>query len=157
MTDTVSSRGYAARAVLRPGPVPPRPGAGTDLAFFFGGPRARHTAGDDEGPDRTTTVANNPTLPKLPSLPRLPRKAKAEHPCACGCGLPTRSTWHPGHDAIAAAWALRVVRGIVTEAPAPHTAAVARLVPDVRRQEEARAKAKQAKAQAKTPAVVKAS
>lgn len=56
----------------------------------------------------------------LPAMPRTGRKAKPMHGCACGCGMETRSTWHPGHDGRATGWALRVERGIITidEVPA---------------------------------------
>lgn len=68
---------------------------------------------------------------KLPTLPPLPGKGKAKAPqkCACGCAELTKGgRFLPGHDAIRLAWAIRVERGIVEEAPAPHTAAVAAFV-----------------------------
>lgn len=52
-------------------------------------------------------------LAALPALPRTGRRAKAIVPCACGCGLGTKSTWHPGHDGRATGWAVRVERGLL--------------------------------------------
>lgn len=59
-------------------------------------------------------------LAALPALPRTGRRAKAIVPCACGCGLGTKSTWHPGHDGRATGWAVRVEREImgIDEVPA---------------------------------------
>lgn len=66
------------------------------------------------------------TRANLPTLTKLPRKAKAPRPCECGCAVPTRGgRFLPGHDAILAAWALRVQRGAIAQAPEPHTEAVA--------------------------------
>lgn len=52
-------------------------------------------------------------LSALPALPRAGRRARAVVPCLCGCGLGTKSTWHPGHDGRATGWAVRVERGIM--------------------------------------------
>ena len=52
-------------------------------------------------------------LAPLPALPKAARKPKPTKPCACGCGLSTRSTWFPGHDARHHGWVLRVLRGVV--------------------------------------------
>lgn len=49
----------------------------------------------------------------LPAMPRSGRRARAIVPCACGCGLGTKSTWHPGHDGRATGWAVRVERGLM--------------------------------------------
>lgn len=56
----------------------------------------------------------------LPSLPRSNRKNRPIVPCACGCGMGTKSTWFPGHDGRATGWAVRVERGQMTleEVPA---------------------------------------
>lgn len=59
------------------------------------------------------------TLNAMPMMPRI-TKAKPVHACACGCGQPTKGTWHPGHDGRANGWAIRVMREIMTidEVPA---------------------------------------
>ena len=49
---------------------------------------------------------------RMPSLPSM-SKAGAIHGCACGCGLPTRRTWYPGHDGRATGWAIRIEKGII--------------------------------------------
>ena len=56
----------------------------------------------------------------LPAMPRSGKRNRAIVPCACGCGLGTKSTWHPGHDGRATGWAVRVERGImkIEEVPA---------------------------------------
>lgn len=56
----------------------------------------------------------------LPAMPRAGRKNRPIVPCACGCGLGTKGTWHPGHDGRATGWAVRVERGMMTldEVPA---------------------------------------
>lgn len=48
-------------------------------------------------------------MTKLPTMRRA--NSKPTHPCICGCGLPTKSTWHTGHDGRATGWALRIERG----------------------------------------------
>lgn len=53
------------------------------------------------------------TLTTMPTMPKAGRKAKPIHDCFCGCGMPTRSTWTPGHDGRATGWAIRVERGIM--------------------------------------------
>lgn len=60
------------------------------------------------------------TMVSLPAMPRSGRRARAIVPCACGCGLGTKSVWHPGHDGRATGWAVRVERGImeIDEVPA---------------------------------------
>lgn len=60
------------------------------------------------------------TMTTLPAMPRASRKPRPTQPCACGCGAPTKGTWHPGHDGRATGWALRVERGVMTidEVPA---------------------------------------
>lgn len=55
----------------------------------------------------------NNRLAQLPSLPRSSRKNRAVVPCACGCGMGTKSTWFPGHDGRATGWAVRVEKGII--------------------------------------------
>lgn len=55
----------------------------------------------------------------MPALPKLGKSGKASHPCVCGCGLPTKSTWHPGHDGRATGWATRIERGLLTLAEIP--------------------------------------
>jgi len=59
---------------------------------------------------------------KLPTMPALPRvkKVKPTRPCACGCGMATKSEWHSGHDGRATGWALRIERGLMSidEVPA---------------------------------------
>lgn len=82
-------------------------------------------------------------LPALPALPKMARtrKPKPSKPCECGCAAPTKGgRFVPGHDAVLHAWVLRVERGIVAEAPEPHTAAVQTLIA-----------AKQAKTEAEVP------
>lgn len=49
----------------------------------------------------------------LPSLPRSNRKNRAVVPCACGCGMGTKSIWFPGHDGRATGWAVRVEKGVI--------------------------------------------
>lgn len=58
-------------------------------------------------------------LSALPALPRSGRRARSVVPCLCGCGLGTKSTWHPGHDGRATGWAVRVERGLMTLADVP--------------------------------------
>lgn len=70
------------------------------------------------------------SLPSLPSLPRMPRKPRALVACQCGCDGLTRSRFVPGHDSRLLAWVLRIERGVVASAPAPHTAAAAAMVAD---------------------------
>lgn len=53
------------------------------------------------------------TMTKLPAMPRT-KKARPVHACACGCGLPTKSVWHPGHDGRATGWATRITKGLLT-------------------------------------------
>lgn len=68
-------------------------------------------------------------LPALPKLPKLPRKAKAKNTaCGCGCGLMVARRFAPGHDGRLHAWVLRVERGLIASAPAPHTDAVANAI-----------------------------
>lgn len=67
----------------------------------------------------------------LPALPPMPRASRTRPPqaCACGCaGLTRGGRFLPGHDAILLGWAIRIERGLITEAPAPHTAAAAAMV-----------------------------
>lgn len=62
------------------------------------------------------------------SLPRLPKSkgtGGSTGSCLCGCKQATGSRFVPGHDATLLAWALRVEKGLVKEAPAPHTHNVA--------------------------------
>ena len=60
----------------------------------------------------------------MPALPAMPRKNNKKNrpivPCACGCGMGTKSTWHSGHDGRATGWAMRIEKGIITmnEVPA---------------------------------------
>lgn len=81
-------------------------------------------------------------LPQLPSLPRLGRKARPIVPCACGCGLGTKSTWFPGHDGRATGWATRVEKGLmaITDVPANERAG-AMIMLKRRAEERAAAKA----------------
>lgn len=59
---------------------------------------------------------------KMIALPAMPSKKanKPSRPCACGCGMLTKSTWHTGHDGRATGWARRVETGVMTldEVPA---------------------------------------
>lgn len=75
----------------------------------------------------------------LPALPRAGRRAKAIVPCACGCGMGTKGTWHPGHDGRATGWAVRVERGMLKleDVPANERAGAAIML---RRRAEAAAK-----------------
>ena len=59
-----------------------------------------------------TTKRTKQTMPAMPTMPRM-TKVKPTKPCACGCGMPTKSTWFPGHDGRAKGWALRVMRGVI--------------------------------------------
>lgn len=51
------------------------------------------------------------TTHKMPAMPAMGR-GKAIRECACGCGAPTKATWHPGHDGRATGWAIRIERGM---------------------------------------------
>lgn len=53
------------------------------------------------------------TMTKLPSMGSK-HKSKPTHPCICGCGLPTKGTWHTGHDGRATGWAIRIEKGLLT-------------------------------------------
>lgn len=61
------------------------------------------------------------TTHKMPAMPAMPggRGKGTSHPCVCGCGLPTKREWHPGHDGRATGWAIRVERGVITIADVP--------------------------------------
>lgn len=50
---------------------------------------------------------------RLPALPAINGKSGATHPCCCGCGMPTKRSWYPGHDGRATGWAVRIERGII--------------------------------------------
>ena len=51
---------------------------------------------------------------RMPSLPKMSGgKSGAIHACCCGCGMPTKRDWHPGHDGRATGWAIRIERGII--------------------------------------------
>lgn len=49
-------------------------------------------------------------MPAMPSV----KKNRPTRPCACGCGMATKSTWASGHDGRATGWAIRVMRGVLT-------------------------------------------
>lgn len=55
----------------------------------------------------------------MPSLPRLGKSSGAVHACICGCGMPTRRTWHAGHDGRATGWAMRIERGVIALVDVP--------------------------------------
>lgn len=59
---------------------------------------------------------NKTAMPTLTAMPAMPKRAKSKpiHPCACGCGMGTKSTWASGHDGRATGWAIRIERGIIT-------------------------------------------
>lgn len=52
-------------------------------------------------------------------LPAMSGSNRPAHPCICGCGMPTKSTWHPGHDGRATGWAIRIERGAMILADVP--------------------------------------
>lgn len=84
------------------------------------------------------------TMPAMPAMPSMRKGSnRPTRPCACGCGQPTKATWHPGHDGRATGWAIRIERGIIKmgEIPANERAGAA-----IMTERRAKAKATEAKA-----------
>lgn len=85
------------------------------------------------------------TLTAMPTMPRM-SKSKPVHACACGCGMETKGTWHPGHDGRATGWAIRVMRGILTidEVPANELRGAKIMIDRLNRKAEMEAQASKA-------------
>lgn len=60
--------------------------------------------------DSTMNISMMIPMPKMPTA----KKFKATRPCACGCGMGTKSVWASGHDGRATGWATRVMKGVMT-------------------------------------------
>lgn len=93
----------------------PDAGANGKLASFAKGAAAK------EAKVKAEKVAkiNKDGRPKLPPLPRKAGSPKPLVPCACGCGMMTKSKFAPGHDSRLRGWALRIARDILKPADVP--------------------------------------